>query len=161
MDQQSLLVSARNQAKTYASESSNYLNTHSSGTQRYVEWFGIFSSIRHNTVTSHFSAISSAMTNAGINFDCKCKQNYYAYVYPNQPYNIYLCKVFWQAPFSGTDSKAGTLIHEMSHFNVVAGTDDVAHGQTAARSLADNDPAAAITNADSHEYFAENTPPLP
>jgi peptidyl-Lys metalloendopeptidase len=161
VDQQSALVSARNQAKTYASESSTYLMNHSSGTQRYTEWFGLFNSIRYDTVKSHFSAISSAMTEAGINFDCKCKQNYYAYVYPTQPYNIYLCKVFWQAPLSGTDSKAGTLIHEMSHFNVVAGTDDVVYGQTAARNLADSDPAAAITNADSHEYFAENTPPLP
>jgi peptidyl-Lys metalloendopeptidase len=161
VDQQNLLVSARNQAKTYASESSSYLNAHNSGTQRYLEWFGAFSSSRYNTVKSNFSAISNAMANAGITFDCKCEQNYYAYVYPNQPYNIYLCKVFWQAPLSGTDSKAGTLIHEMSHFNVVAGTDDVVYGQTAARNLADTDPDAAITNADSHEYFAENTPPLP
>jgi peptidyl-Lys metalloendopeptidase len=161
VDQQSLLVSARNQAKTYASESSNYLNTHNSGTQRYLEWFGAFTTSRYNTVKSNFSAISNAMTNAGITFDCKCKQNYYAYVYPNQPYNIYLCKVFWQAPLSGTDSKAGTLIHEMSHFDVVAGTDDVVYGQTAARNLADTNPDDAITNADSHEYFAENTPPLP
>jgi len=99
------------------------------------------------------------MDNAGVAFDCKCKQNYYAYVYPNQPYNIYLCKVFWTAPLSGTDSKAGTLIHEMSHFNVVAGTDDVVYGQTGAMNLASNDPNLAITNADNHEYFAENTPP--
>ena len=161
VEQQDLLVAARNQAKTYASESSNYLNSNNSGTPRYVEWFGAFSSSRYNTVKSNFSAISNAMTNAGITFDCKCKQNYYAYVYPNQPYNIYLCRVFWQAPLSGTDSKAGTLIHEMSHFNVVAGTDDVVYGQTGARNLADTDPNAAITNADSHEYFAENTPPLP
>jgi peptidyl-Lys metalloendopeptidase len=49
----------------------------------------------------------------------------------------------------------------MSHFNVVAGTDDVVYGQSAARNLADTDPDAAITNADSHEYFAENTPALP
>jgi peptidyl-Lys metalloendopeptidase len=161
VDQQSLLVSARNQAKTYASQSSSYLNSNNSGTPRYLEWFGVYSSSRYNTVKNNFSAISNAMTNAGITFDCKCKQNYYAYVYPNQPYNIYLCKVFWQAPLSGTDSKAGTLIHEMSHFNVVAGTDDVVYGQAAARNLADTDPNAAITNADSHEYFAENTPPLP
>jgi peptidyl-Lys metalloendopeptidase len=159
--QQSLLVSARGQATTYATESKNYLNGHSSGTARYVEWFGAFTTSRYNTVKTHFTAISNAFDTAGITFDCKCKQNYYAYVYPNQPYNIYLCRVFWQAPLSGTDSKAGTLIHEMSHFNVVAGTDDVVYGQTAARNLADTDPNAAITNADSHEYFAENTPPLP
>ncbi len=161
VEQQSLLVSARNQAKVYASESSQYLNTHNSGTQRYLEWFGAFSTGRYNTVKNNFSAISNAMTNAGIAFDCKCKQNYYAYVYPDRPYNIYLCKVFWQAPLSGTDSKAGTLIHEMSHFNVVAGTDDVVYGQAGARNLADTNPNAAITNADSHEYFAENTPALP
>ncbi|MEO8196116.1 MAG: M35 family metallo-endopeptidase [Thermoanaerobaculia bacterium] len=29
---------------------------------------------------------------------------------------------------TGTDSKAGTLVHEMSHFNVVASTDDHAYG---------------------------------
>jgi peptidyl-Lys metalloendopeptidase len=161
VDQVDLIVAARSQATTYATESKNYLASHSSGTQRYLEWFGAFTTSRYNTVVSHFNNISNAFNTAGINFDCKCKQNYYAYVYPNQPYNIYLCKVFWQAPLSGTDSKAGTLIHEMSHFDVVAGTDDVVYGQAGARNLADTDPAAAITNADSHEYFAENTPALP
>lgn len=161
VDQQNLILSARSQATAYATESKNYLNSHSSGTQRYLEWFGAFTTSRYNTVVNHFNAISNAFDTAGINFDCKCKQNYYAYVYPNQPYNIYLCKVFWQAPLSGTDSKAGTLIHEMSHFDIVAGTDDVVYGQAGARNLADTDPDAAITNADSHEYFAENTPPLP
>jgi peptidyl-Lys metalloendopeptidase len=160
VDQQNLLVSARNQAKLYANESRDYLNRNNSGTPRYLEWFGAYSSSRYNTVKNNFTAIANAMTNAGITFDCKCKQKYYAYVYSNQPYNIYLCQAFWSAPLSGTDSKAGTLIHEMSHFDVVAGTDDVVYGQAGARNLADTDPDAAITNADSHEYFAENTPPL-
>ena len=161
VDQQSLLVSARNQAKVYADESRDYLNRNSSGTPRYLEWFGAYTAARYDTAEGNFMAIADAMTNAGITFDCKCKQKYYAYVYPSQPYNIYLCQAFWSAPLSGTDSKAGTLIHEMSHFNVVAGTDDVVYGQAGARTLADENPDAAITNADSHEYFAENTPPLP
>jgi peptidyl-Lys metalloendopeptidase len=159
--QQSLLVSARNQSKIYASDAENYLlaNTLNS---RYTTWFGVFSSTRYNTVKSNFTAISNAMDNASVGFDCTCTQtNVYAYVYPNQPYNIYLCGAFWAAPLTGTDSKAGTLIHEMSHFNVVAGTDDLAYGQTAARNLAINNPDGAVRNADSHEYFAENTPPLP
>ena len=59
---------------------------------------------------------------------------------------------------SGTDSRAGTLIHEMSHFNAVAGTDDHVYGQSSARSLAISNPADALDNADNHEYFAENTP---
>jgi peptidyl-Lys metalloendopeptidase len=44
---------------------------------------------------------------------------------------------------------------------VVAGTDDFAYGQTAAMNLAINNPNNAVQNADNHEYFAENTPPLP
>ena len=162
-DQQTLLAAARGNANTYATGAKNYLSSHTANnvTQRYLEWFGLATATRYSTVTDHFNAISNAMTNAGITFDCKCKQNYYAYVYSNQPYTIYLCKVFWTAPATGTDSKAGTLIHVMSHFDVVAGTDDVVYGQTAARNLASSDPNLAITNADSHEYFAENTPALP
>ena len=93
-----------------------------------------------------------------ITINCGCNQSYSAYVYPTRPYAIFVCRAFWSAPNTGTDSKAGTLIHEMSHFNVVAGTDDWAYGQTAARSLANSDPAKAVDNADNHEYFAENTP---
>ena len=55
----------------------------------------------------------------------------------------------------------GTIIHELSHFNVIAGTDDFAYGHTAAKQLALSNPAQARLNADSHEYFAENTPSLP
>jgi peptidyl-Lys metalloendopeptidase len=43
---------------------------------------------------------------------------------------------------------------------VVAGTDDVVYGQTGAKNLANSNPGQAIQNADSHEYFAENTPTL-
>jgi len=157
-DQQTSLVAARNQAKTYAGEAETYLIGHNSSTSRYTTWFGLFTTTRHDIVETHFTAISDAMDNAGITFDCKCKQNYYAYVYPDEPYNIYLCKVFWQAPLSGTDSKAGTLIHEMSHFNAVASTDDFVYGQSGAMNLANTNPDQAIRNADSHEYFAENTP---
>jgi peptidyl-Lys metalloendopeptidase len=159
--QQNVLLAAREQAKTYASGSETYLFNNASGTLRYLEWFGIFTPSRYETVTSHFSALHNAWDNAGVNFDCKCKQNYYAYVYPTQPYNIYLCKVFWLAPLFGTDSQGGTLIHEMSHFNVVAGTDDFVYGQTGASALADTNPDQAIMNADNHEYFAENKPSLP
>jgi len=159
--QQSLLVSARDQSKIYASDAENYLLANILNS-RYTTWFGVFSSARYNRVKSNFTAISNAMDNASVRFDCTCTQtNVYAYVYPNQPYNIYLCGAFWAAPLTGTDSKAGTLIHEMSHFNVVAGTGDFAYGQTAARNLAINNPDNAVQNADNHEYFAENTPPLP
>jgi len=155
--QQSDLVAARNQASTYAANSLAYLNAGTQG-PRYTTWFGAYDASRYNTAKSHYTNISNAMDTAPVKFDCGCKKTYYAYVYPNQPYTIYLCKAFWTAPLTGTDSRAGTLIHEMSHFTVVAGTDDLGYGQTNAKNLALTDPNKALNNADNHEYFAENTP---
>jgi len=79
---------------------------------------------------------------------------------PNDSGTIYLCGAFWKAPPVGTDSQAGTLIHEASHFTIYGGTKDYAYGQDACEGLAMRDPAKAVLNADSHEYFAENDPPL-
>lgn len=156
--QQSILVSARTEAKTYASTAWDYLLKMTAGTSRYTTWFGAYNTSRLDTVTMHFDSLATAWNTAGVTFDCKCRQNYYAYVYPNKPYTIYLCRVFWQAPLTGTDSQAGTLIHEMSHFYTVASTQDYVYGQTGAMSLAISDPAKAVMNADNHEYFAENNP---
>jgi peptidyl-Lys metalloendopeptidase len=159
--QQSTLVTARSDASTYAANAFSYLNSINSSTQRYAYWFGTYSSANDTKVTSNFSKISSAMDTAAVTFNCGCKKSAYAYVYSNQPYTIYLCKAFWTAPALGTDSKAGTLIHEMSHFTVVAGTNDYVYGQTGAHNLALTNVSQAIANADNHEYYAENTPALP
>ncbi|MFT4636565.1 MAG: peptidyl-Lys metalloendopeptidase [Chitinophagales bacterium] len=93
-------------------------------------------------------------------FICEDNEDFFAAVSPSNPYDIFLGKAFWSAPRSGTDSKAGTIIHELSHFNILGGTVDNVYGQSAARSLARNNPSSAINNADNHEYFAENTPLL-
>ena len=155
--QTSTINSAIAAAKTMANSSVNYLNAGTNGT-RYKKWFGTYSSTRYATARSHFTNIKSALDTKPIVVDCTCKESYYAYVYPTQPYKIYVCNAFWSAPMSGTDSKGGTLVHELSHFNVVAATDDHAYGQSAAASLAISNPTRALDNADSHEYFAENTP---
>jgi peptidyl-Lys metalloendopeptidase len=150
---------AVNSARTYSENAKGYLD---GGTvsPRYTSWFGAYTASRYGTARQHFVSIDGAIDqNAGqVKINCGCNQSYYAYVYPTRPYEIFVCRAFWSAPNTGTDSKAGTLIHEMSHFNVVAGTDDWAYGQTAARNLASSDPNKAVDNADNHEYFAENTP---
>jgi peptidyl-Lys metalloendopeptidase len=125
---------------------------------RYTGWFGPVDNARATTVARHFAAIRDAFATKPITVDCACTQSWYAYVYPNEPYKIHVCKAFWTAPLTGTDSKGGTLVHEMSHFTVVAGTDDWVYGQAAAAALAGSDPDRAIDNADSHEYFGENNP---
>lgn len=148
-------------AQSMAQGASSYLSsTTPSGTPRYTTWFGAFSSGRWATAANNYAAIQDALFNKPMAFDCGCKKKYYAYVYSNQPYTVYLCSVFWDSPLSGTDSKGGTIVHETSHFTAVAGTDDWVYGQSGAKSLAISDPSKAIDNADSHEYFAENTPAL-
>jgi peptidyl-Lys metalloendopeptidase len=159
--EQTTLTSAVDAAIDYSTESKGYLNGSPSGTQRYVEWFGSFTQKRWDKVKTHFKKIDAAFKTKPLTLDCSCTSSAYAYVYPNQPYKIYLCNAFWSAPMKGTDSKGGTLIHEMSHFDIVGNTDDNAYGQSACRNLADNNPKAATSNADSHEYFAENNPQLP
>ncbi len=154
---QNQIATARSSASTYANNSKSYLAAGTQGS-RYTWWFGAYNSSRYSTVRTHFNNIYSALTSQPFTFDCSCTDSAYAYVYPTQPYKIYLCKAFWSAPNTGTDSKAGTIIHETSHFNVVAGTDDWAYGQTAAHNLAVSNPSRAVDNADSHEYFSENTP---
>ncbi len=146
-------------ARTYSENAKGYLNANGTG-PRYTSWFGAYTSSRYTTAQQHFVNIDAAMDQTGgqITINCACTDNYFAYVYPTQPYQIWVCNAFWSAPLIGTDSKAGTLIHEISHFDIVANTDDHAYGQTAARNLANNDPARAVFNADNHEYFAENTP---
>jgi peptidyl-Lys metalloendopeptidase len=156
--QMSTIMDALNAASAMANDSAAYLNGTPSGTPRYTTWFGAFSSTNWNTAKTHFVAIKDAFDTKPITVDCSCKKSYYAYVYPNQPYKIYVCSAFWSAPMTGTDSKGGTLIHEMSHFTVVAGTDDHVYGQSGAKSLAISNPINALNNADNHEYFAENTP---
>lgn len=154
--QQNTLLTALGNATTITDAAVQHLGANPNGDSLYAWWFGAWTSSRFNTVSSHFDALSDAFHTEPITFDCGCNQNYYAYVYPSRPYKIYLCRVFWQAPNVGRDSKAGTLVHETSHFNVVAGTDDYVYGASGAHNLALTDPARAINNADNHEYFAED-----
>ncbi|MBU8894010.1 peptidase M35 [Corallococcus sp. M34] len=124
---------------------------------RYTNWFGTTTSARVATVKRHFQSISGAFETQSVVIDCSCTDaDSYSYVYPSDPFRIFVCGLFWAAPTYGTDSKGGLLVHEMSHFTAVAGTDEWATGQTACRALATSNPTKAIDNADSHEYFAED-----
>ncbi|MEO6917444.1 MAG: M35 family metallo-endopeptidase [Collimonas sp.] len=156
--QKTALTTARSDAASIATNAKSYLTANKTGS-RYTWWFGAVTSGRYTTATSHYTNIGSALGNQSYKFDCSCAEaDTYAYVYPDQPYTVYLCGAYWNAPANGTDSKAGTLVHETSHFTVVAGTGDHVYGQSGAHSLATSDPASALDNADNHEYFAENTP---
>ncbi len=159
--QQEQLAAAVDAGKAMTVDAHNYLAAGAGGSgygARYGSWFGVFDPGRAATVSTNFTAIRDAFETKPLTIDCGCNENYFAYVYPAQPYKIYVCKAFWTAPLTGTDSRGGTLLHELSHFDVVAATDDHVYGQQGAGELARTDPARAVRNADSHEYFGENTP---
>ena len=156
---QSSLLTALSNAQSISLKARDYLNNLPSTSRptdtAYRTWFGSYTSSRYSTVQSHFNNIYSAFANQTFTFYCDCTDSSYAYVYANQPYRVHLCNAFWSAPSLGIDSKAGTLVHETSHFTVVAGTSDYAYGTSACQSLANSSPSQAVMNADSHEYFAE------
>jgi peptidyl-Lys metalloendopeptidase len=143
-------------AAQFSQKSEDWLAANPSGGGAYTTWFGTYSSSRFTRVTSAYSHITSELTSKAVTLDCTSDEDYYAYVYPDEPYIIYLCNAFWTAPATGTDSKAGTLVHESSHFTVNGGTDDHVYGQTAAKQLAKSSPSDAVDNADNYEYFAES-----
>src|SRR5688500_14603752 len=100
--------------------------------------------------------MKTAMNSRPFNFDCSCRSaNVFAYVYPTRPYQVWLCPRFWRAKNTGRDSRAGTLVHETSHFNTIGRTYDFVYGPANARWLALYYPDYAVRNADNHEYFVE------
>jgi peptidyl-Lys metalloendopeptidase len=153
------LATARSNAQVLVQKSRDYLNNlpveSRASDADYKTWFGAYNSSYFDSVTSDYTNLTSAFSIKSFTFYCDCNESNYAYVYADDPYKVHLCNHFWTAPTLGTDSKAGTLVHEASHFTVVAATADNAYGQEACRALAQENPFAAIHNADSHEYFAE------
>ena len=100
-----------------------------------------------------------------------CDGNTYAYVYPTDTtQTIYICLFTFNFP--DYSEKVQTVIHELSHFNSIGATTDnsksvhtcmadvadpvvrAAYGQVACYDLAQSDPAAARSCADSYGYFA-------
>ncbi len=163
-----VLKLAHDDAITMSKEASQKMNQAKKNTsaERYVTWFGKPSEKRQKIVTDAYNKIYDAFENKNVEFDCgTCRsdaeyEEVYAYVHPNQHYKIYLCGAFWKSSRTGTDTQGGTLIHEASHFAVIANTEDYAYGQADAKALAKNSPDKAVNNAENYDYFAENNPKL-
>ncbi|CAE6408966.1 unnamed protein product [Rhizoctonia solani] len=147
-------------ANSYINQSSQFLaDSYHLGNSRYRTWFGPYEKKRWDTVARHFALLHDQPQR--FRYDCSCtEEDTFAYVYPDQFGTVYLCESFWRAPVLGRDSRAGTIIHEATHFTQIASTEDHARGHKRAQELAINSPNQAIMNADSHEYFAENNPEI-
>jgi hypothetical protein len=128
----------------------------------YKLWFGEHTIARATIVKDNYAKIKQRMETVEFTYDLtgsECTDDTYAYTTVGGS-TIWLCAQFWAASATGFDSKAGTVVHEHSHAS--ARTEDLVYRQDPCKELARTNPAKAIRNADTHEYFAEdvNTVPL-
>merc|ERR1712185_728056 len=122
-------------------------------------------------VRSVLSGIVSMLSNVAYVFPGdNCKPNTYAYVYPRAPLNknrrgefiFHLCPLYMT---KGLGEQIETLTHEGSHHELMYRNDECmvegdnpqtctkAYGRTNCRKLVENEPAAALKNADNICYF--------
>lgn len=165
-DDREVIASSANAARQYVRDSLRYLAGTTPLGERYTWWFGPNDSARQATVTTTYANMLQKFDARAPRYSCSpsaCSPGVFAFVYPTDAtHTVSLCSAFWSADVTGTDSKAGSLVHEMSHFVTIGSTQDYAYGQTDAHGLVTaGSYSQAIHNADSHEYFAENTPARP
>ena len=156
---QTTLATAVADATTYATTATTYFSHNRAGSL-FTYWFGAYDAARWNTVKQNYTNIRTELVGNSIEFDCLpnlCSAGTYGFVYPTdtRPLTIHLCDVFWTAQSTGTDSRAGSLIHWLSQFTGSGATANLAYGQSGAHNLS---PALAVQNSDNYEYFAENEP---
>ena len=88
--------------------------------------------------------------------DPRSLRNTFAYVYPrDEQRRVFVGPAFDRAGDTPPDSRAGVLVHEISHFEDVAATKDTAYGHEPCQRLAATDPEMAARTADNIEYFVE------
>jgi len=119
-----------------------------------VRWFGVHNKANFDYDTAMFNKVHARLVNFPFKAHCNpagCGANVYAYVYPNDAtFTVYLCGAFW----SQANERVNTVVHEMSHFTSLGGTDDYAYGQSACLALAKSNPQRASHNADNVCYFS-------
>ncbi|KAI8871943.1 zincin [Ramicandelaber brevisporus] len=162
-DQQNQINNAVVEATNYVNNAYNYVvNPPSDSTDaRYITWFGVEEAQRHAFVTS---VLNNLRNNDFTTFTYDCitctNPTLFAYVYPDQFGQVYLCAIFWNINLKGSNSQASTILGQASHFLNNGGIQDHEYGEDDCKELARTKPQDAITNADSYEYFAANDPPL-
>jgi hypothetical protein len=84
----------------------------------------------------------------------KAKRETCAIVYSQDDlFKVKVGSQFWEIDAEGKESKAGIIIHELSHHENVGATEDVLYGEEDCLYLASVDPKGALKNADSFQYF--------
>lgn len=141
-------------------------------TPEYIRWFGGYSRRNAEVLRRNFKSVYSAIRTQPITGQClnswesSCKGGTYAFINRARPFYINFCPPFFRLPtmigVSPTDSamengtQEGTIIHELSHFEETANTDDLCYSRSECMEMARTDPVGALRNADTYQYFAED-----
>jgi len=141
-------------------------------TPLFETWFGKYSDSNAEIVRRNLKNVVKAIRSGRVTTICAeispsaCDVDMYAFVYDDEPYRVHICPEFFSLPnmarlrpgqlASNFGTRAGTIIHEISHFNSVANTDDNCYARDVCSQMAQDDPGAALQNADSYQYFAED-----
>lgn len=127
--------------------------------EAFTKWFGKHGEMAKETILERIRrALEVSRTLTVGNFydieDEHEKRDTCAFVYPEGILRRFkLGDIFWKEEAKGKGSRSGTIIHELSHFKDVGGTEDVTYGEDDCLQLAEDEPHEAFKNADSFEYF--------
>jgi peptidyl-Lys metalloendopeptidase len=159
--QQTEVNQAIDEARKYADEAVQHMNTitYQTVSARYVRWFGSRDKGRIDHVKDVWNKVDSAMWQPLTVMPTT--GDYYGLTWPLFTSTIRLGNYFWDrtTALTGEDSKAGTIIHEVTH--LVGGTDDKYYDKDQrytvedAKNLAIFKPSKATKNANNYEYFVE------
>ena len=127
-------------------------------------WLGIADAGAKTKLIERLSKMFAATD--GVTYRCsnqstKANHRLFASILPSGRMSMLLGPSFWQAGDSGFDSKAGVMIHEISHLSIAGGANTVApyeeeiYGRELNLKLAKTLPMKAQNNAESIQLFVE------
>jgi uncharacterized Zn-binding protein involved in type VI secretion len=120
--------------------------------QYFKHWFGLDTEHARQQMLARTRAMRTLIKTVDfVQFD---GHKNYAHTFRHGP--IYLESGFWKAPRTGRDSRAGTLIHEASHYTNAGHTLDVEKNAPDSERLARGVPPYAIEAANNNEYYFEH-----
>lgn len=140
--------------------------------EAFDRWFGPYHPKTGDVVRRNLKSMVKALRSDKVTAECKnngqglCASDTYAFINRDTPLHVNLCPNFFAMDTmkqlnaasleEGTGTRAGTIIHEVSHFHQVAGTEDVCYTREECSDMARSAPQDALINADNYQYFVED-----
>lgn len=141
-------------------------------TDEFRRWFGDYTRRGADDLRRDLKSVYTAIRDEDMHNICVntgsdgCKGDTYAYIYRDEAWTIHYCRPFFglpsvigispSAPNLENGTIEGTVIHEISHFDQTAGTEDYCYSRTDCARMARWDSNSARRNADSLQYYAED-----